>query len=78
MAFGHSKETSDFMADAIVMWWTERRVKHAGVTKLQIELDNGPEINSSGCVAVTCSGHIERTQFRISAVRYRSPFLSSN
>ena len=47
VAFGHSKETSDFMADAIVMWWAERRLTHAGVTKLQIELDNGPEINSS-------------------------------
>ena len=47
LAFGHSKETSDFLADAIAMWWAERREKHAGVTKLQIELDNGPEINSS-------------------------------
>ena len=47
LAFGHSKETSDFMADAIRMWWTERCVEHAGITKLQIELDNGPEINSS-------------------------------
>ena len=47
LAFGHSKETSDFIADAIALWWTERSVQHAGVTKLQIELDNGPEINSS-------------------------------
>jgi len=35
------------MADALAMWWTERRAKRAGVTKLQIELDNGPEINRS-------------------------------
>lgn len=47
LAFGHSKETSDFMADAIELWWTERRLEHSGVTKLQVELDNGPEINSS-------------------------------
>lgn len=47
LAFGHSKETSDFMADAIELWWIERCVEHSGVTKLQIELDNGPEINSS-------------------------------
>jgi len=47
LAFGHSKETSDFLADAIGLWWAERREKHAGITKLQIELDNGPEMNSS-------------------------------
>ena len=47
LAFGHSKETADFMADAIELWWADRRRHHDGVTKLQIELDNGPEINSS-------------------------------
>lgn len=47
IAFGHSKETADFIADAIELWWSDRRAEHRGVTKLQIELDNGPEINSS-------------------------------
>jgi hypothetical protein len=45
--FGHSKETSDFIADGLERWWTERRAAHAGVKRLQIELDNGPEISSS-------------------------------
>ena len=45
--FGHSKETSDFIADALELWWSERRGTYAGVKRLQIELDNGPEINSS-------------------------------
>lgn len=45
--FGHSKETSDFIADGLECWWGERRSVHAGVKRLQIELDNGPEIGSS-------------------------------
>ena len=45
--FGHSKETSDFLADGLERWWTERKAVHRGVTRLHIELDNGPEISSS-------------------------------
>jgi len=47
LAFGTSRETSDFIADALEQWWTERGPRHVGATRLQIELDNGPEINSS-------------------------------
>ena len=45
--FGHSKETSDFIADGLELWWTERKPLHLGVKRLYIELDNGPEIASS-------------------------------
>ena len=45
--FGHSKETSDFIADGLELWWNERKVVHSGVRRLHIELDNGPEISSS-------------------------------
>ena len=45
--FGHSKETSDFIADGLELWWTERKAVHPGVERLHIELDNGPEIASS-------------------------------
>lgn len=45
--FGHSKETSDFIADGLDLWWDERKAIHLGVKRIQIELDNGPEINSS-------------------------------
>lgn len=47
LLFGHAKETSDFIADGLEQWWTERRIVHAGVKRIQIELDNGPEIGSS-------------------------------
>ena len=38
--------SSDFIADALNQWWDERGPHYAGVKRLQIELDNGPEINS--------------------------------
>ena len=47
IAFGHSNETSDFIADGLEQWWGERKAAHAGVTRLQIELDNGPEVGSA-------------------------------
>ncbi len=45
--FGHSKETSDFIADGLERWWDERKVCYPGVQRIQIELDNGPEVSSS-------------------------------
>ena len=45
--FGHSGQTSDFVADGLGHWWDERKTVHPGVRRLHIELDNGPEINSS-------------------------------
>ncbi len=45
--FGHSKETSDFIADGLELWWVERKDLYPGVRRLHIELDNGPEIASS-------------------------------
>ncbi len=46
LLFGHSRQTSDFIADGLDLWWRERKPTHASVTRLQIELDNGPEIAS--------------------------------
>ena len=45
--FGHSKETSDFIADGLERWWDERKVLYPGVRRLHVELDNGPEVASS-------------------------------
>jgi len=45
--FGHSRETSDFLADGLDRWWEERKAVHVGVRRLHLELDNGPEIGSS-------------------------------
>lgn len=47
LAFGRSRETSDFILDVLELWWSERRAVHPGVGRLQIELDNGPELGSS-------------------------------
>ncbi len=45
--FGHSTQTSDFIADGLERWWSERKSSYPGVTRIHIELDNGPEIASS-------------------------------
>jgi hypothetical protein len=47
IVFGASRDTSDFVADALELWWLQRREAHPGVKKLLINLDNGPEIASS-------------------------------
>jgi hypothetical protein len=45
--FGTSRDTSDFVADCLELWWTNRQSAHSGVRRLLIDLDNGPEIASS-------------------------------
>jgi Rhodopirellula transposase DDE domain len=45
--FGTSRDTSDFVADALELWWSHRRVAYPGVHRLLIDLDNGPEVGSS-------------------------------
>ena len=47
LTFGTSKETSDFIADALERWWSDRKEQYESVKRLQIELDNGPELSSS-------------------------------
>ena len=47
LGFGESRETSDVIADGLHAWWSERQALYADVRRLHIELDNGPEINSS-------------------------------
>jgi len=45
--FGTSRDTSDFVADCLELWWTNRQSVYPGVRRLLIDLDNGPEIASS-------------------------------
>lgn len=45
--FGTSRDTSDFVADALELWWCDRRTAYPNVRRLLIDLDNGPEIASS-------------------------------
>jgi hypothetical protein len=47
IVFGTSRDTSDFVADCLELWWTNRRSTYPGVRRLAIDLDNGPEIASS-------------------------------
>lgn len=49
--FTDSCKTSDFMVDGLERWWTASKARLAGVSRIVINLDNGPE----------CSGH--RGQF---------------
>jgi hypothetical protein len=47
LTFGSSAKTSDFIVDALQGWWEQRPATPcAGVSRLQIKVDNGPE--SSG------------------------------
>ncbi len=46
-----SKVTSDFIVDRLQDWWEANRGRFPGVTKLVLNLDNGPE------------NHSRRTQF---------------
>jgi Rhodopirellula transposase DDE domain len=47
IVFGTSRDTSDFVADCLDLWWTSRQTAHPGVTRLLIDLDNGPQIASA-------------------------------
>jgi len=45
--FGTSRDTSDFVADCLELWWSQRQAAYPGVRRLVIDLDNGPEVASS-------------------------------
>jgi hypothetical protein len=47
VVFGTSRDTSDFVADCLELWWANRQTVYPGVRRLLIDLDNGPEIGSS-------------------------------
>jgi hypothetical protein len=46
VVYGNSRETSDFIADGLEHWWRYNKKKYAHIKELQIDLDNGPEIES--------------------------------
>lgn len=47
IVFGTSRDTSDFVADCLDLWWQDRQAVYPRVNRLLIDLDNGPEIASS-------------------------------
>ena len=60
--FGTSRDTSDFVADCLELWWDHRQHAYPEVRRLLIDLDNGPEIASS------------RTQFMKRLVEFSDRF----
>ena len=46
VVYGESKETSDFIVDGLELWWEHRKNCYTNITSLQIDLDNGPEMES--------------------------------
>lgn len=46
IAFGTSRETSDFIVDCLEQWWQDRREHYGHIRELVINLDNGPELGS--------------------------------
>ena len=42
LVFGTSRDTGDFIADCLELWWTNRQAIYPDVQRLLIDLDNGP------------------------------------
>jgi len=43
---GNSAETSDFIVDALLIWWEDRKENYVNIKQLVINMDNGPSIAS--------------------------------
>ncbi len=43
---GNSAETSDFIVDALQLWWNDRKEVYPHIKCLVINLDNGPSLSS--------------------------------
>jgi hypothetical protein len=46
VVYGNSIETSDFIVDCLEHWWRYRKKHYQHIERLQIDLDNGPELES--------------------------------
>ena len=46
VVYGNSRETSDFAVDCLEHWWRYRKRHYQHIERLQIDLDNGPELES--------------------------------
>lgn len=44
IVFGHSKQTSDFIVDALELWWNERQFIEDQYDMIMIDLDNGKPV----------------------------------
>lgn len=74
--FGHSRETRDFLAGPD-RWWAERKAVYPGVTRLHIELDNGPEVARSRTQFLNrMVGFVDRRRVAVELV-YLPPYHST-
>src|SRR3982751_627703 len=48
LIFTRSRETSDFWADALRVWWRSVKDRHGHIKRLVIYLDNGPKNSGAG------------------------------
>jgi hypothetical protein len=46
IVFGQSIETTDFIVDALQLWWDTVKEQYAHIQELAIDLDNGPHLQS--------------------------------
>jgi len=46
VVYGNSLETSDFIVDGLAYWWRYNKRRYPNIQRLQIDLDNGPELES--------------------------------
>ena len=46
VVYGNSIETSDFIVDGLEYWWCYNKHRYQNIKRLQIDLDNGPELES--------------------------------
>ena len=46
VVYGNSRETSDFIVDGLAHWWRYNQRRYLHINRLQIDLDNGPELES--------------------------------
>lgn len=47
LVFGNSRETSDFVGDALELWWSEEQFNSSDFDLLMIDLDNGKAVASN-------------------------------
>jgi hypothetical protein len=67
---GTSRETADFIADCLELWWQERKVVYAHIRELVINLDNGPDLASNRTQFISHSAHWVLAFFHFSRVTF--------
>ena len=71
IVFSNSAETSDLIADTLIMWWETNKQLYSDIKELVINLDNGPHNNSHRTQFIKrMTEFSDRTGLRIRLVCY--------